>query len=282
MAFNNPLPTLREEYLKKKRNKKLLKYGIVLFLFIIILGIFAYITHRPELNISKVELTGGVLVTQPEVETRTEEYLQGAYLWVFPVRFALWYPEGQLEKYLKESFKRIDTISIGLKNFHTLSIEITERKPYAIWCGQSPEVSAGDSSPRCYFMDSNSAIFAEAPNFSGDAYFKYYGLVDSENPIGQYYMSSSTQFLGIASLVSSASKLSLRPQYLIAKGDGEFSLVISGGGQIYFDTTKPIENTISNLEALLRTSVLSTSTSHDLPVDYIDLRFGNKLFYKLK
>lgn len=287
MPLINQVPTSREEYLRKKRIKRRVKYGIILFLLATIFGIFIYLAHRPELNISSVELEGGVLVTKEDIELRVFEYLEGKYLWIFPVKNSLWYPRGELEKYLQESFKRIDTISIERKDFHTLSISISERKPFALWCDTLPgtrtsesEVGVEDTSPRCYFMDSNSTVFAEAPIFSGDAYFKYYGILDLENPIGQYYLSSTTQFAEISSLVLATKKMMLRPQYLVAKGNDEYALVVSGGAEIIFDTKKPLEGVIENLEALLKTPELAVPTSGNLPVEYIDLRFGNKLFYK--
>jgi hypothetical protein len=286
--MSNNLP-VRDDYLRKKRNKKFLKYGIFASIILLIFGILIYVARLPKLNISKIELKGGTLVTEEEVESLSKEYLQGEYLWIFPVRNAFIYPKDELAEYLKQSLRRIDTINISRTNFHTLSIEITERKPFAIWCrylsNEAPKMedgSVGALEQNCYFMDSNSVVFAPAPDFSGDAYFKYYGLLEDKDPTGEYYIASSSKFAGIVELIESSKKLSLRPQYLIAKDNGEFSLVISGGGQIYFDTKEPLKNVIENLEALLKTSTISTSTSGSLPIDYIDLRFGNKLFYKLK
>ncbi len=287
MAIGN-LP-VRDDYLKKKRNRRLFKYGVIASILLLLLGGLVYVARRPELNISKIELRGGTLVTQEDVESLSKEYLQGEYLWIFPVRNALLYPKDSLAKYLKQSLRRIDTINITRTNFHTLDIEITERKPFAIWCrylpNTTPKMEDGSSesiSQNCYFMDDQSIVFAAAPDFSGDAYFKYYGILNSPDPIGEYYMASSTEFSGISDLVDSAKKLYLRPQYLIGKGNGEFSLVISGGGQVYFDTKGPLSTVIENLEALIKTSTISTTTTGNLPIDYIDLRFGNKLFYKLK
>src|SRR5690349_20495334 len=100
----------REEFLRKRRNKRLLRYGIVFLILAAFVALLAYLAHRKELTISKVELSGGVLVTQGEVELRTLEYLQGSYLWMFPVRNSLWYPKKNLERNLSESFRRIDTI----------------------------------------------------------------------------------------------------------------------------------------------------------------------------
>ena len=275
MALTN-LPG-REEYLRKKRKRKLFKYGVLVFLAVFIIASVSYISHQPKIRIGKVKLSGGVLVTQDDVESKSLEYLRESYMWLFPKNNIFLYPRKGLEKYLKETFKRIDTISIHRNDFQTLDIKITERKPTALWCG-----TIVSDTEHCYFMDQNSAIFAPAPKFSGDAYFKYYGLVETD-PIGKYYISSTTEFAEISDFIQKLKELSLGPQYLVPKGTGQFSVVLSGGGEIYFNVNKePLSKVLANLEALLRTSELSNKTKGNLPIEYIDLRYGNKLFYKLK
>ncbi|MCX6702208.1 MAG: hypothetical protein NTX96_03390 [Candidatus Zambryskibacteria bacterium] len=277
-----------EEYLRKKRKKKLWKLGITFFLIILIIGIASYISHRQEIRVSKIELNGGILVTQADIESKALEYMYGSHLWLFPKNNAFWYPHSALEEYLKETFKRIDTININLKGFQTLIINITERKPFAIWCN-SPSISTTtpvieNKSEDCYFIDQNSTVFAKAPTFSGDAYFKYYGLIfssENELPIGKEYIASTTEFNEISDFVLKAKELLIRPIYLIAKDNGEFSLVLSGGGEIYFDMKESLSIVGQNLEALLRIPIFASSTGN-LPIEYIDLRYGNKLFYKLK
>ena len=131
----------------------------------------SYVAHRPQIRISKIELSGGVLVTQTDIEKSSFQYLKGSYLFLFPKNNTLWYLRDGLSNYLKENFKRIDTINIHRKDLKTLSIDIKERKPVAMWCEGLPR-----EEEECYFLDQNSTIFAKAPNFSGDAYFKFYGL----------------------------------------------------------------------------------------------------------
>ena len=124
----------REEYLKKKRNRRLLKYGLSIFLFVGVVALASYISHRPQIRIRQVEFSGGVLVTGEEVSAETLAYLSGSYLWLFPRNNALWYPRKSLGQDLKDKFQRIDTIDARLKDFHTLVITVTERKPVAMWC----------------------------------------------------------------------------------------------------------------------------------------------------
>lgn len=271
--------THREEYLKRKRKKRIAYIGIF-FLFLIILVVLgSYLSHRKEFRISKVSLAGGVLITQEEVQKRTLDFLSGSYFWLFPKNNAVLYSKSRLEKNLKENFKRIDTINIKLNGFQNLSININERKPQALWCKGEPKDMHDEE---CYFMDLNSTIFAKAPNFFGDAYFKYYGLISEDNPIGLEYITPSTKFFEITDFVQSVRSLSLKPQYILSKDGGEFLMTLSGGAQIFFDTRESLTKVSANLEALLRTEELLNLDKSNLPVEYLDLRFGNKLYYKLK
>ncbi len=274
-----------EEFLRKKRKRRIVRWTAVLLLAVAVVTLFAYTAHRPQIRISQVELTGETIVSPTDVSSATLSYLKGSFLWLFPKNNSFLYSNSGLSKYLKNNFQRIDTIDIHLKNFHTLAITITERKPTALWCDTLPAIKVGTTTPsqtlseKCYFMDSQSTIFSDAPNFSGNAYFKYYGLVSVVAPIGTQYIASTTEFSDIANFIETAKQLSLAPVYLIGKDNNEFSLVLASGGQIYFDMKQPIAKTESNLSALLREPALSQNI---LKLDYIDLRFGNNLYYKLK
>lgn len=254
---------------------------ILIIVLVLLIAAASYAAHRPGFCLSKVELSGGVLVTEEEVSDKSLSFLSGSYLYLFPKNNVLWLPRKKLESYLKDQFKRIDTLDMQLKDFHTLQISIKERSPYAIWCDKPPAI-VGDltyqDSEKCYFLDQNSTVFAEAPLFSGDAYFKYYGLV-SGDPLGKEYISSSTEFAAISGFIDSIKALNLHPLYLVADSDSQFSIILQKGLKIYFDTKNPLEETYQNLSALLKTKPLTDSLDS---VDYIDLRFGNKLFYKMK
>jgi flavodoxin len=280
-----------EEYLRKKRKKKLWKLGGFLFFIIFLVGLSSYLSHRKEVRVSKIELEGGVLVTEDEVSSKSLAYMHGSHFWLYPRNNALWYPRDELEQYLKENFRRIDGINIERKGFETLVVKIKERKPFALWCEKNIVLATStDETPDtkrledCYFIDQNSTIFAKAPTFSGDAYFKYYGSISStteSSPIGKEFMSNTKEFGDISNFVSKTKELKIKPLYIVAKENGEFSMFISGGGEIYFDTRESLSTVGQNLEALLRTPVFASSTGN-LPIEHIDLRYGNKLFYKLK
>ncbi|MFZ2522925.1 MAG: hypothetical protein WAW92_00895 [Minisyncoccia bacterium] len=269
-----------EEYLKRKRRRRLVNTGLLFFTIALVLGISSYVAHMDRFRITKINLFGGILVVEDEIQKKSFEYLDSSYFWLYPKNNALIYPKKELEDFLRNNFKRIDTIDISLSGFKRMEVLITERKHFAIWCLGQPQKDS--PSENCYFMDRNSTVFAPAPSFSGDAYFKYYGPIDSDNPIGHEYISSSTIFSDISGFVDFAKKMSLKPLYVVSKSDGEYEMKLANGGNILFNSKESLQKTSDNLSALLSTEALSKLDRGDLPVEYLDLRFGNKLYYKLK
>jgi cell division septal protein FtsQ len=257
-------------------------------------------------RISTIEVSGETLVNPADVVSDSQSFLAGYYLGIFPRDNAFIYPEAGLKNFLKSQFERIDTIQTKLVGWNKLEIIIAERQQQALWClgspvaeinntnssGTSPAGSlSASSSPsdaqdaidsaKCYFLDSNGLIFSVAPNFSGDAYFKYYGNIATNDPVGQTYLSTTTVFQQVSDFVVSVGETSVTPVSILAGDGGDFTMFLSSGGKIYFNQSEPFSQTIDNLKALLQTLSESSSTSVS-NIDYIDLRFGDKLYYKMK
>ena len=311
----------QQEHRRKRRNRLLLRLGVVLFFILLIFFGLVALSRMQKFRIMTFELSGQVLVSPDEVVSASTDFLSGYYLGLFPRNNCLIYPQLALQKFLKDKFKRIDTIQTKLVGFKELDIIISERKQQALWCDGTPEGAepvgaepAGEVSDnassvsvsstqisdteKCYFLDDNGLIFSEAPNFSGNAYFKYYGgigrpaadvagpsesgLFDQvTSPIGQTYLSTTTVFREVSDFVQSVGETSVTPISILAGDDGGFTMFLSDGGKIYFDESQPLSKTADNLKALLQTLSESSSTSVS-NIDYIDLRFGDKLYYKMK
>jgi hypothetical protein len=266
-----------------------LRIGIISIGLFLCIGFLSWLSHQSFARITSIELHGGVLVTQPDVQSRVQSIISGSYLWLFPKDTILLYPRAQIEKVLRADLQRIKTIDVHVEKSGVLFVYITERTPVAQWCdsalsvGTTTDASANSHDEQCYFMDDHSTIFAEAPSFSGDAYFKYYGArATTTSPIGSMFMSSTTEFEKISHFVERVRGIGLRPQYIVADSSHGYSLTISGGGKILFTSEGSIDVVFENLQVILRTPELAPRSSQDIPVEYIDLRYGNKVFYKLK
>jgi cell division septal protein FtsQ len=278
--FHNP------EYKARKRKVLVRRIVLMFILICILVGGLAGVTHWRKVMIQRTYVYGTVIINPDDVRAAARMLMSGNDIGIFAKNNAVLYPHTLIQKQLSIEFPRIKTISVGLSSWDTLEIDLSERQPVALWCDNPP--STGTSTPtvltvsNCYFLDQSGFVFAHAPDFSGDAYFKYYGLLPYASPIGQSYLASLGTFSELSSFVDMVKALNVTPLYIVATDQDDFTLYTYGGGQIIFDDTTPLADTAHNLQVLLQTPNLIPQKNGELLVDYIDLRFGNKLYYKVR
>lgn len=267
------------EYNKQKRKVLWIKLGIFFALFLALAGLSIWLSGLKSIQIDTVTISGATVVSVPSLESQIRSDLVGKYLWAFPKSNVFFYPRAQIEKNLLARFPRIKTVTLNTLDNHILSVSITERQPFALWCDTPPTESLVS---QCYFLDADGFVFDHAPQFSGSAYFKYYGFLPFEAPIGSYYLSSTTAFHELSNFVQSTEELGITPLYMSATDTDSFELFVFGGGKILLDTHESLAKVSERLSALLKTQNLVPRKGGELLVEYIDLRFGNKMFFKVR
>ncbi len=283
MQKRNVLSSPRLNQLKRERRKILVnKFLIIIFGFIVLCALGAYFSRLEGLNISEIEVSGNKVVDADAIENAVKEKIAGKYIWLFPKSNILYYPNKYIKKELQNKFHRLDNINVSIKDRKTLAVSVTERVALYLWCGQtqSPE-------EKCYFLDDSGYIFDEAPYFSGEVYFKFYGKdgLDFENPIGAYF--SEQNFKELLSFKDILLGMGLKPvrinildngdvELFLARGSGEQS-----GPKILFKSAADLKNVAENLQAALGTDPLMSGFKKKYSsLLYIDLRFGNKVYFK--
>ncbi len=240
---------------KKKRLKLIAKIFFVLLLLIIIIGSFSYSLKSPILRIQDIEVIGNISVSSKEIIDFVKSELVGNYFSLFPKDNSLLYPRNFIKNSILSSFIQLDIADVRLKKINKLEINVLERKPYALWCvGELMDTN------ECYFMDKSGLIISEAPKFSGDVFIRYYGKKYSEE----------NQFKEIDSFVLAIQKLDILVIAVSSKENGDFEIV-SKTGKIFFNNKKSYDETLVNLMTILK---------EKRNINYIDLRYGNKIYFK--
>lgn len=243
--------------LEKRRTILLQKVYAVSFIIVFIFGAYASLSHIPEINISNIEVHGNNIVSQEELQNLVKSQLEGNYLNIFSKSNILLYSKSDIIASISDSYKRIKTIEVGRSNINTIYIAVDEREPHALWCNQ-----------RCYFLDSVGYIYTEAPIFSGNIFFTYNIPIDGE-PIGTQLLSED-EFTTLGFLLELLEEL--EPIQLSLIDNIDFEIEMKDGSKIYFSRDKDFGNIYDNLESVL--SLLEGS------IEYIDLRFGSKVYYR--
>ncbi|MEX2052441.1 MAG: hypothetical protein WD991_01970 [Candidatus Paceibacterota bacterium] len=283
--------------LKRRRRVNLFK-KISLFVFIVgaVVTSVAYISRVEKLNITNVEVLGNEVIDTESITEVVTNNVSGYYFWFLPKTNFLIYPKDQIVEDLGGNFKRLTDISLNLRQDQTLEVKVSERKGKYTWCGENlveeeilRSINPEETENKCYFMDDGGYIFDIAPYFSSDVYFRFYGVlsVSDGEYIGNYFLPG--KFSSLVSFKLNLESMSLRPAALLLKDNGDLELYLASallppnGPKIIFKGQADYQNLAENLQAALDTEPLKTNfKTKYTQLEYIDLRFGNRVYYKFK
>ena len=277
-----------EELKRKKRKTLRNKIIIFTFCFLILMTGLVFLSRWKKINIENIQVSGNKVIDTDTIEAVVQKDLAGHYFWLFPKTNFLLYPKKYIRNNLENTFKRFLDVSISLDRMKTLKISVSEREGKYLWCGTLiPALINDTSSYKCYFTDQYGYIFDEAPYFSGNVYFKFYGKNDgnSANPAGTYFLKNN--FDKIVEFKNALSEFGLNPTSFWLDENGDANIALSSeptaGAKIIFKLDSDYEKITQNLQAAITTDPLQTKLKTSLSsLLYIDLRFGNNIYYKFK
>lgn len=235
--------------------------GILVLIGLIVLLWFG--VRRHEVTITSVDVSGTQFIDARDVETLAQEKLEGSYFWFVPKRNALFYPKGEIERSLKETFFPINILSIDRDGLKGLLVSIEERQPIAEWCGTSTTTA-------CYLVDKTGLLFEEANKNSG-------ALVYQSEPLALGDTFLNGEFFELHGFITTLRTTTNRAiQMVVIDEHDDVFVIFREGGELRFVRT-------DNKEALLD-NITSTFTSNrfqtDEVLEYVDFRFGNKVYVK--
>lgn len=270
----------------RRAKRKVLKKRIIFysFLFLLLFLGLGFASQIPGARITEIVVSGNKIIEEKEIIKIAQDNISGNYLWLFPKNNFVIYPKRTIEENLKEKFKRIKTIEINNENVKTLNIILSEYEGKYLWCGDQAQALELSSIQKCYFLDTNGYIFDEAPFFSGDVYFKFYGKSDGNIP-GSFFLKNI--WSNLISFKNNLELMGLKPTafWVDENNDGNIALSSEAmmGPKILFKIDSDFKNIAENLQSALDTEPLSSDfRSKFSSLLYLDLRFGNKVYFKFK
>ncbi|OHA88018.1 MAG: hypothetical protein A2653_01630 [Candidatus Zambryskibacteria bacterium RIFCSPHIGHO2_01_FULL_43_25] len=254
----------------RRRKRKLAKVLFLLFIAAVLAGGAVGATYLSFWQIRTIEVFGVETISEREVMEIAENKISGKIFHIFPGRNILAAPLGLIEKEILFSFPKISAVEVSRSDLSALKVSIVERKPHALWCFEYPS--------SCFFIDENGYAFSEAEIFISGDYVVFEGSQETA-AVGSQFIPSEN-FAKIDNFISSLKTFELNPSKARIENN-DVSVTLRSGPRILFSLSSDIEKTLSNLESILSDNNLSLIEGGELGVEYIDLRFGNKIFYKL-
>lgn len=257
---------------KRKRRLFWIKVGIACFVTFLLCGGVVAAARARFSNIQTVSVQGTIVASDADIQNQVEKVLAGNYAFLFPKKNIALYPKSAIAASVMNAFPRLEKAHVSLSQWHTLVVDVTERKPYAMWCaGGEPGIASTTSN--CYFMDVTGFIFDTSPSFSGDAYIRYWGGTMGNEPIGQTFK-TDLSFGATDNLIKALKDFNFSVTDIIANEYG-YELRTTEGTTLLVNPSQEVAKTLDNLAIILKQNEKATST-----VRSIDLRFGNKVYIK--
>ncbi len=190
------------------------------------------------------------------------------------------YPRKVIEHDLVLDFPRIKSATVSRTSLfgRTLIVTLEERAFFALWCsGKIP------STGECYQMDDGGFIFADASDQNPAKYMFSGGLPPiattsaqaAYSPTGQVFAHADLPEL--TALLGRLADAGFVPEGVDVENERDFSIPLKDLFTI--KGTFGDDALVKNLQLVLSNPPLR---GNEAKIEYIDMRFGNRVYYKMK
>lgn len=241
------------------------KILIIPFLSAVFLFVLA---NLPWLRIQNIEVNGAE-ENEKIVKNLIKENLSGRIFLFFPADNIFFVNEQSLAREIKNKFPAIKSADL-MTNFFSRKIQanIKNRQIFAFSCLKA----------ECFYLDEEGVLFKQAPIVSGGILLEIVASssesrieIIRDKPLGDNFYKISFLARKIEENLKE-DKLNK----IILKDENSFELVFVSGLKIISDLETSPEKILRNLNIVLQ------SVKDRKNLEYIDLRFGNKAYYKFR
>lgn len=275
--INNP-------YFPKKPSKSgSLKRLFFFILFFAAIGFVCYMLFSPKFQIGSISIEGNSFAKTEELNSRVQNFIKQRIFFIIPQSNILLISKKKLEKELYNNY-HFENITIFKNLPSTLEIKVKEKEAVLVWIDDNGQ----------YYIDKKGFAFQQVPiaatvqNISEKT-----SLIRSDATLANIPKVSSGGY-GVAELgkdilsenevgfiIDIDNKLSQETSFEILQYEVlnptmvDIAAITQYGWQIRFKTDGDINEQIAALNLVLSDKIDSLQN-----LNYIDLRFGSRVFYK--
>jgi len=248
---------------------------------VLLAGLVVGLSWLPIIRVQSVDVSGAQSLSTSTIESFADAALKGRDLLVFPRDNIFFYPKKQIQSGLLSNFPELSSASVRAENFQTIEVAVAEREPAALWCGQT-----ADAASDCRLMDASGFAYASDALLNEPSLVRYEG----EATTTKGYVSSliplqfltPAEFKPLSALVSALdqNQQAASIDEVEVDGSGDVHAHFSNGFTLLFALSDAGGDVFQRFMLALASEPFLNKTVGDF--DYLDLRFGDKLYYKLK
>lgn len=266
-----------ETLLRKKKIRRYWRITLTLSFLIVLLYGVSFWSANESIKISEVNVSGNKFVSTEKIKQIFDESTSGKYFFIASKRNFLLMPRSAMIRKIENELP-VKSVTIHIDDLIVANIEVVEHDPWGLWCDDSvTEESSDNMSDECYFVNDNGLAFIVAPELVID------NLVVLENTeqaaLGSFYAKESVfkKFIVVTELLK---KINIAIRIISTEDMETFSLTTKSGPVLLMDKLDDPVEVVNNLKTTLEQESINEIQFKNL--EYIDLRFEGKAYYKIK
>ena len=257
---------------RRRKIRALIALAVILLVAAIVYGV-SWASYLPQFSIQTISVVGADQVPAALISDYAQTLLDDGSHHLLSRDNIFTYPRAVIEKDIVGYFPRIASANVSRASLLATAITVTvqERQQFALWCS--------DDGLQCYSMDQGGFIFAQSPvvSASSSEYVFHGAISTSTDPIGQSFVPAHLP--GLVALLQLLGQAGFTPLGVTAQSDQDFSIPLSQGFMLKASFGEDGDTLTKNLQLILSSDALSGKADQ---LEYIDLRFGDRVYYKLK
>jgi len=259
----------REDILKRsremKRKRRSLRRIVFVVIVVVLIAASFFILSLDTFTIKSVLVRGSTSVPSGDIELLAHKTIAGSYAYTIPRSSIFVYPRTTLITHISALSPRIVSVQVHISATRILVIDISERTPRYLWCGDSPD---------CVYLDEGGFAFARA--FTDLALpYPIFTMATSTPALNQTILDQH-RFIPLARFIDT---LPLKVQRVHIEGDRS-DITVASGYRIIVDAYTDFAAARRNLLVALSRPEFTIPFSRGEVLQYIDLRIPQKVFYK--
>lgn len=280
--------------MQPRRSRRIFRkpFFVIAGAFFFITGVIGsvYVLQRPTFRIDDITISGLTAIAEEKIRESVQKELSGATLFFLPNNSYFLISSRALQRKLYEQFPRLVDVKVK-KTFHpSLEIAVIERDMWGIGCTKTeveeireetdaakksePEKTVGP----CFFIDKTGFAFEDVASFEGGLFPVIY--TDRGGELGSLlFQEGDVAFFNETNrALEGALQLPLLSLEFSLKTPDDARLTLKEGWSLIVPRSKPSSLWLP----VLRTFLANEIKERRRQLDYVDLRFGNKVFYKFR
>lgn len=282
----------------RRRRARLLRLLGGLAFVIVCACVVSYLSYLPRFTVRVVAVRGAQHVSEQQLIDYVQSRLHDGSMHFISSANVVTYPKALIETGIPARFPPIASANLERPTpwSSDLTIVVTERQPFALWCttldaNQSDlaTTTAVSAVGTCFEMDRGGFIFESAPGAAlSMSTYRFYGGLDASStpaqaddaigsPIGRTFAPGHVPAL--VAFLESLEGAGYTPIGATIENATDFSIPLTNGPLLKASFDEDVGQLTKNLQLTLDSDALQGKADQ---LEYVDLRFGDRVYYKFK